>query len=103
VLKARRRAHATNCISDRGGVHARIREPGRRRQRPRSAAKRASPRCVISGIFYYPQYNRQIVLPAAMKVTVPGINIGRDRYCVSLGKAPRYDCSPKLITNGYNH
>ena len=54
-------------------------------------------------IFYYPQYNRQIVLPAAMKVSVPGINIGRDRYCVSLGKAPRYDCSSKLITNGYNH
>ena len=54
-------------------------------------------------IFYYPQYNREIVLPAAMKVSVPGINIGRDSYCVSLGKSPRYDCSRKLITNGYNH
>ena len=54
-------------------------------------------------IFYYPQYNRQIILPAAMKVTVPWINIGRDRYCLSVGTAPSYDCSRKLITNGYNH
>ena len=54
-------------------------------------------------IFYYPQYNRQIILPAAMKVTVPGINMGRDYYCVSIGKTPPYDCSRKLITTGYNH
>jgi hypothetical protein len=54
-------------------------------------------------IFYYPQYNRQIILPAAMKVAVPGINIGRDRYCVAVGKTPPHDCSPKLITTGYNH
>jgi hypothetical protein len=54
-------------------------------------------------IFYYPQYNRQVVLPAGMKVTMPGVNIGRDRYCVSIGTAPLYRCASKVITADYNH
>jgi len=53
-------------------------------------------------IFYYPKFNRQIVLPAGMKVTVPGLTIGRDRYCVSVGTPPRHGCQSKLIDANYN-
>ena len=54
-------------------------------------------------ILYYPQFNRQVVLPAGMKTTVPGIDIGRDRYCVSVDKAPRHHCASKLIKADYNY
>jgi hypothetical protein len=54
-------------------------------------------------IFYYPRYNRQVVLPAGMKATIPGLDIGRDRYCVSIGTAPRHGCASKLITADYNY
>jgi len=54
-------------------------------------------------ILYHPRYNRQIVLPAGMKVTVPGLNIGHDRYCVSVGTPPRHRCASKLITADYNY
>jgi hypothetical protein len=54
-------------------------------------------------IIYYPRYNRQIVLPAGMKTTVPGLNIGHDRYCVSIGTAPRHRCASKLISADYNY
>lgn len=53
-------------------------------------------------IFYYPRQNRQVVLPAGMKTTIPHLEIGRDRYCVSVGAPPRNDCNRKLITAGYN-
>jgi hypothetical protein len=53
-------------------------------------------------IFYYPRQNRQVVLPAGMKTTIPWIEIGRDRYCVSVDTAPRYNCTKKMITTGYN-
>jgi hypothetical protein len=54
-------------------------------------------------IFYYPRFNRQIVLPAGMKTTVPGLDIGRDRYCVSIGKPPRHPCARKPISADYNY
>ena len=54
-------------------------------------------------ILYHPRYNRQIVLPAGMKAAVPGLNIGHDRYCVSIGTPPRHRCASKLITADYNY
>ena len=54
-------------------------------------------------IFYYPQYNRQIVLPAGMKATIPGITIGRDRYCGATGKPPPHKCQTRLINANYNN
>jgi hypothetical protein len=53
-------------------------------------------------IFYHPRNNRQIVLPGGMKTSVPGVTIGSDRYCVSVGTPPRYHCASKPISAGYN-
>ena len=53
-------------------------------------------------IFYHPRNNRQIVLPGGMKTSVPGVAIGSDRYCVSVGKPPRHRCASKPISAGYN-
>jgi hypothetical protein len=53
-------------------------------------------------IFYHPRNNRQIVLPGGMKTSVPGVTIGSDRYCVSVGTPPRHRCASKPISAGYN-
>jgi hypothetical protein len=53
-------------------------------------------------IFYQPRNNRQIVLPGGMRTDVPGVTIGSDRYCVSVGAPPRYRCISKPIRAGYN-
>jgi hypothetical protein len=53
-------------------------------------------------IYYEPRGTRDIVLPAGMKVKVPGVEIGRDRYCVSVGVAPTGKCTRKTINANYN-
>lgn len=63
----------------------------------------AKPAVCYFRIFYAPQYNRQVVLPAGMKTDVPGITIGSDRYCAATGKAPVHGCTSKPIAAGYNY
>jgi hypothetical protein len=53
-------------------------------------------------IFYAPRWDRIVILPAGMKDKVPGITIGRDHYCVTLGKNPAYRCARKVINDKYN-
>ena len=63
----------------------------------------AKPAVCYFRIFYFPRFNRQIVLPAGMKEKLPGIVIGRDRYCVQVGAPPRHRCVSKPITADYNY
>jgi hypothetical protein len=51
---------------------------------------------------FYTRGDRNVVLPAGMKSVVPGVIIGGDLYCVSLGKAPMYKCARKAINDKYN-
>lgn len=51
---------------------------------------------------FYTRGDRNVVLPAGMKSVVPGVVIGRDQYCVALGKAPMYKCARKAINDKYN-
>lgn len=54
-------------------------------------------------IFYLPRHNRQVVLPAGMKTTIPDVDIGRDQYCVRIGAPPAHKCARKTITANDNH
>jgi hypothetical protein len=54
-------------------------------------------------ILYGPRSTRIVQLPAGMKVKIPDVAIGRDHYCVSLGKPPAYKCAQKIINAGYNN
>lgn len=53
-------------------------------------------------IFYSPRGTRDVVLPAGMKVKIPGVQIDRDRYCVAVGARPTNKCSRKIINANYN-
>src|SRR5690349_8530900 len=61
-----------------------------------------SARCIFK-LFLGPQATRIVQLLPGMKVSVPGINIGRDRYCVSLNKMPLPTCARIAINATYNH
>jgi len=50
---------------------------------------------------FYRRGDRIVILPAGMKNKVPGITIGGN-YCMTLGKAPVYTCTRKLINEKYN-
>jgi hypothetical protein len=54
-------------------------------------------------LFLGPRATRIVQLPAGMKVNVPGVEIGRDRYCIDLGRPPRYKCAQKIINAKYNN
>jgi hypothetical protein len=51
---------------------------------------------------FYARGDRVVILPAGMKTKIPGVTVGRDGYCVDVGKAPRYKCVRKLIGANYN-
>ena len=52
---------------------------------------------------FYTRGDRIVILPAGMKNKIPAVTIGRDQYCVSLGKTPDFfKCTRKLINNRYN-
>ena len=53
-------------------------------------------------LFVQPRGGRVVVLPAGMKVKIPGLNIGKDSYCVGVGAAPTFLCSKKLVSANYN-
>ena len=48
-------------------------------------------------IFYAPRGDRIVVLPAGMKTKMPDVVVGRDQYCMALGKAPPVKCTRKVI------
>jgi hypothetical protein len=53
-------------------------------------------------IFYLPRGTRDVVLPAGMKVNIPGVEIGRSHYCVHVGTRPAGKCARKIIKADYN-
>jgi hypothetical protein len=53
-------------------------------------------------IYYQPRGTRAVVMPAGMKEKIPGVKIGSDRYCVSVGAPPAKKCSQKVINGDYN-
>jgi len=54
-------------------------------------------------IFYQPRGTRDVVLPAGMQVNIPGVQIGREQYCVGIGVRPRSStCQRKTIGAKYN-
>jgi hypothetical protein len=63
---------------------------------------RAGQTCFFK-ILYGPRATRIVQLRAGMKVNIPGIEIGRDKYCESLGKPPPHKCAQKLINANYNN
>jgi hypothetical protein len=53
-------------------------------------------------LFMLPRFGRVVVLPAGMKVKIPGLNIGKDSYCVGVGATPTFLCKKKLVDAKYN-
>ena len=51
---------------------------------------------------FYTRGDRIVILPAGMKNKVPGLTIGQDHYCMSLGQTPVFTCKRKLIDTRYN-
>ena len=47
--------------------------------------------------------DRQVILPAGVKESIPGVDIGRDQYCMKIGGAPAYNCERKTITAKENN
>ena len=54
-------------------------------------------------LFLGPKSTRIVQLQSGMKVSIPGVVAGRDRYCVSLNKAPVTTCERLAINATYNH
>jgi hypothetical protein len=54
-------------------------------------------------IYYAPGVARMVQLLAGMKANVPDVDIGRARYCGSVGKPPAPKCSQKLINANHNN
>jgi hypothetical protein len=46
---------------------------------------------------FYARGDRIVVLPAGMKTKMPDVVVGRDQYCMALGKAPPVKCTRKVI------
>lgn len=63
---------------------------------------RAGQTCYFK-IYYSPRRTRIVQLPTGMKVTVPDVVIGRNTYCVDVGKPPANKCMQKTISATYNN
>jgi hypothetical protein len=64
--------------------------------------KATAPNVCYFRIFYAPRGGRVIALPAGNTEKVPGVTAGRDRYCMTLNKAPTSNCARKLVSAGSN-
>ena len=51
---------------------------------------------------FYGRGDRVVVLGAGMKSKIPGIAIGSNHYCMTLGKTPAFKCDRKAINDKYN-
>jgi hypothetical protein len=54
-------------------------------------------------IYYTAGVARMVQMTAGTKTSVPDVDIGRARYCGSVGKPPPPKCSRKLINANYNN
>jgi len=54
-------------------------------------------------LFLGPRHTRIVQLKSGMKVGIPGVDIGKDRYCVSANQPPVPKCAPTVINATYNH
>jgi hypothetical protein len=54
-------------------------------------------------LFLGPRATRMVQLQSGMKVSIPGVDIGNDRYCVSASKPPVPKCAQTIINATYNH
>jgi len=64
---------------------------------------RAGQTCFFK-LFLGPRATRVVQLVSGMKVNVPGVDVGRDHYCMDLAGPPAsLRCQHKLISAGYNH
>jgi hypothetical protein len=70
-------------------------------QAPFGCGARAPAFCYFR-IYYHPRGTRAVVMPAGMKEQIPGVTIGSDRYCVSVGTPPAKKCTQKIINGDYN-
>jgi len=53
-------------------------------------------------IYYQPRGTRAVVMPAGLKENIPGVKVGSDRYCVSVGAPPAKKCTQKTVNGDYN-
>ena len=54
-------------------------------------------------LFVGPRATRIVQLKSSMKVDIPGVHIGNDRYCVSANEPPVPKCEQIVINSTYNH
>ncbi|HLH90095.1 MAG TPA: hypothetical protein VKX28_16720 [Xanthobacteraceae bacterium] len=54
-------------------------------------------------LFLGPRTTRIVQLKSGMKVGIPGVDIGKDRYCVSANAPPLPTCGQIVINATYNH
>jgi len=54
-------------------------------------------------LFLGPRATRIVQLKSGMKVGIPGVDIGKDRYCVSANQPPVPKCAPTVVNATYNH
>jgi hypothetical protein len=54
-------------------------------------------------LFLGPRATRIVQLQPGMKVSIPGVNIGNDRYCVATNQPPVPKCRQIVINATYNH
>jgi len=54
-------------------------------------------------LYLGPRNTRMVQLQSGMKVSIPGVDIGKDSYCVSANKPPVWKCARTIINATYNH
>lgn len=52
---------------------------------------------------YFARGSREVFLAAGMKQAIPGVEIGRDSYCVEMNKKPVPKCPRKTVNARYNN
>ena len=65
-----------------------------------AAAKSA--KCFFK-LFLGPRDTRIVQLKSGMKVNIPGIAVGQDKYCVSLNEPPAPTCQRIAVNATYNN
>jgi hypothetical protein len=63
---------------------------------------RAGQKCFFK-IYYTAGRTRIVQLLSGMKVDIPGLDIGRTHYCVTVGTPPTAKCTQKTVKASYNN
>jgi hypothetical protein len=64
---------------------------------------RAPDICYFRIFYVASKETRDVILPAGMKQKIPGVEIGRDTYCLGISARPAYRCAKRVINGTYNH